>query len=326
MKTHPRRGAVLASIILMGTGPIAFTPPAYADTTARKKGEVEARVEVRKDVEYGRVDAESLKLDLYLPAEQTAALRPGLVFIHGGGWSGGDKQEFADKAQEMAGRGYVAISVNYRLAPKHRYPAAIEDVQRAVRWLRRNADAYHVDPERIGAMGASAGGHLASMLGVRETRGLKEPSDAYSARVNCVVDYFGRMDLTLEPIGTGWTDYRPAFLGKSKAEAPELYAEASPITYVDAHTAPFLIVQGARDKQVQPPQSERMLEALDRAGVEASLLLLSGAGHGFGGAPAQQAWDSAKAFLDRHLHPIGGRPSPPNTPLSGRNENRREKS
>lgn len=263
-----------------------------------------AAVQVESNVEYGREAGEALLLDLYLPAVDRSRLRPGIVFIHGGGWSGGDKSEFADKAKEMAGRGYVAISVNYRLAPKFKYPAAVDDVQLAVRWLKSRSADLHLDPDRIGAMGASAGGHLAAMLGVRDGRGRVAGgvnSLELQARVRCVVDYYGRMDLGLEPVSSGFTEFRIGFIGHTKAESPDLYAEASPITHVDARTAPFLLVHGARDPQVDPAQSIRMLAALEKANVEATLVLLGNQGHGFKGASARQAWDTAKAFLDRQL-------------------------
>lgn len=263
------------------------------------------RAEVRKDVEYGRADGERLLLDLYLPANGPAtaatALRPGIVFVHGGGWTGGDKSGWARQAAEMAGRGYVCVSVNYRLAPKHRYPAAVEDVQTAVRWLRAHAAEFRLDPRRVGSMGDSAGGHLASMLGVLDTLDRRVPADAPSSRVNCVVDYYGRMDLTLEPVGTGGVNYRPGFIGKSNEEGLALYQEASPINHIDARTVPFLIVQGTRDQQVEPAQSEHMMAALDKAGVEATLVMLAGQGHGFRGKPAQEAWTIVKAWLDRQL-------------------------
>ena len=260
-------------------------------------------VEVQKDVTYGVVEGESLKLDLYQMPAAGATLRPGIVFIHGGGWSGGDKSEFAAMAKEMAERGYVAVSVNYRLAPKYKFPANVEDVQRATRWLRVNGNLLKVDPRRIGAMGASAGGHLASMLGVMEAKGGSIPDQATASRVACVVDYYGRMDLTLEPTSSSFHDYRPDYIGKTKADALELYREASPLFHIDKQTCPFLIVQGARDGQVEPVQSETMMIALDKAGIETSLLLLGGQGHGFSGDGAKQAWTAAKEFLDRHLKP-----------------------
>jgi len=258
-------------------------------------------VKVEKNVEYGKEGGENLLLDLYTPIDDRIQLRPGIVFIHGGGWTGGDKAEFSDKAKEMAGRGYVAVTVNYRLAPKHRFPAAVEDVQRAVRWLKSRSTELRLDPDRIGAMGSSAGGHLAAMLGVKDGREKGGASNEPSSRVHCVVDYYGRMDLNIEQAGTNFTDFRPVFIGKTKPEGTELYAEASPITYVDQKTAAFLIVHGSKDPQVEPINSLKMFSALEKVGVEASLLMLANEGHGFKGALARQAWESAKAFLDRQL-------------------------
>lgn len=268
------------------------------------RGQEALKVREEKDVEYGKVENESLRLDLYTPAEPGKALRPALVFVHGGGWSGGDKGEFTNYAKEMAGRGYVAVTVNYRLAPKFLYPAALDDVQSAVRWLRKNAEAYHLDPKRIGAMGASAGGHLVSLLGVRDTRDLEIAKKEPSSRVTCVVDYFGRMDLTFEePVGGGSHDYRPAFLGKTRAESAILYELASPITYVNKRTVPFFLAHGKKDKQVSFAQSERMLAALQRANIEATLLPLENSGHGFTSEEGEVAWKAAKEFLDKHLRP-----------------------
>ena len=148
-------------------------------------------------------------------------------------------------------------------------------------------------------MGASAGGHLAAFLGVHDTWDAGETaSKGLSSRVNCVVDYYGRMDLNLKQ---GGTDFRPAYAGKPSGDSTDAYREASPITYVDSHTVPFLIVQGARDPQVWPDQSQRMLEALDKANIPVSLLLLGGQGHGFGGEADKLAWETAKSFLDAHL-------------------------
>jgi acetyl esterase/lipase len=263
-------------------------------------------IKVRKNIEYGQAGGESLKLDLYRP-EDGSGLRPGLVFVHGGGWCEGDKEGWSEKAVEMARRGYVAISVNYRLAPQHRYPAGLDDVRAAVRWFRSQAVEYNLDRRRIGAVGDSAGGHLAAFLGLYGPTNSAFPEDASVSRVHCVVNYFGRMDLTMEPTSESYTDFREAFIGKTKDEALELYQEASPVRYVNANASPFLILQGTKDGQVEPIQSQKMFGALDAAGVEASLLMLAGAGHGFEGAPAELAWDAAKSFLDRHLLRSTGR-------------------
>ena len=265
---------------------------------AQSKVEEVSLTTIEKNIEYGKADGESLKLDLYLPTKKTGdenALRPAVVFVHGGGWVGGDKSGWSMQAKELAQNGYVAISINYRLAPKHPYPAAVQDCQAAVRWLRVNAVKYHVAVDRIGSMGDSAGGHLASYLGVRDH---EIPDVKTSSKVNCVVDYYGRMDLALSG---GAHDFRPDFIGKSLPGGLEEYKAASPITYVDKTSAPFLIVQGANDPQVEPVQSYNMMTALNKAGVEATLIVLSGQGHGFNGRPAKDAWKAAKSFFDRHL-------------------------
>ncbi len=159
-------------ILFFALAPLGKAEPVR--TTLSQSG-----VEIMRDLVYGSEGEEKQKLDLYLPAAGEA-LRPAIVFIHGGGWSGGSRGGWSKQAEEMARLGYVAISIEYRLAPKHKYPAAVIDCQGAVRWLRVNSEKYKVDPERIGSMGDSAGGHLAAMLGVRETYPGSAPKDAPS--------------------------------------------------------------------------------------------------------------------------------------------------
>ena len=270
---------------------------------------VHAAPPTERNVVYGVVNGESLYCDVYRPKD-TQTNHPAIVFIHGGGFRGGDKSQFGWHANQVIEQGYVAFSLNYRLAPKDLYPAAIDDCQRAVRWIRAHADKYGVDPDRIGAAGSSAGGHLVSMLGTCDTL---HPADddlaKFSSKVSCVVNYFGP------------TDFRPAvnspravatlanFLGKSAQEAPDLYAEASPITHVSKTSAPFLSLHGSSDTSIPIAQSEKLTEALKQAGVEATLLTLDGAGHGFhnqvDSENAQKAWKAAMEFLDRHLKPAG---------------------
>lgn len=260
-----------------------------------------------RNVVYGTAGGQSLLLDVFRP-KASEGPRPAVIFIHGGGFRGGDKSQFSWYANQLAGKGYVAFSINYRLAPKNLYPAAVDDCQRAVRWVRANAAEYGIDPNRIGAAGSSAGGHLVAMLGTCETlHGTNDDLDGYSSKVNCVVNYFGP------------TDFRPAanspravqalanFLGKTAAEAPELYAEASPITHVGKDSAPCLSLHGSSDTSIPIAQSEKLTQALAAAGVEAALVTIEGAGHGFHNQAdsenAQKAWQAAVAFFDRHLQP-----------------------
>ena len=266
-----------------------------------------ARVRVVRDVSYGP-DARNV-MDLYLP-EVPAAPRPLVVCIHGGGWAGGDKRGYAWLAEELARRGYVAASVTYRFAPASRAPAQMDDVQRAVRWLRKNAATYGLDPERVGAIGGSAGGHLASYLALADTR---DNSDgdlaAYSSRVRCAVDCYGPVDLEAmmksasAPIVQG-------FIGRPLEGNEQAYRDASPHFLVKDRPPPFLIIHGTRDVgtargQVPMEQSERFHEKLRRAGGDATLLKLDGAAHGFTGnganKHAQEALAAAAEFFDKHL-------------------------
>ena len=136
---------------------------------------------IERDVQYGQVNGQKLLLDVYRPAAGQA-LRPAVLFVHGGGWSMGSKENFKDEAMGLAKFGYVTFSIDYRLAADGRnlWPAQLDDTQRAVRWVRAHADKYHIDPQRIGALGHSAGGQLVAFLGTRDTR---DNSDARAGQL-----------------------------------------------------------------------------------------------------------------------------------------------
>jgi len=259
----------------------------------------------RKDLVYGEVAGARLQLDLY-PAEKGEGPRPALVMIHGGGWRAGSKEAYAGVAPRFTREGITVFSVGYRLAPAHRYPAQVDDVQRAVRWIRSKATEFGIDPARLGAMGHSAGGHLAQMLGVRDTRDNSDPALAnYSSRVQCVVNVFGPTDLTSPHLPASTGSILANFLGKTRDEAPEIYRDASPLTFVDRNSAPTLFCHGTEDPLVPLSQSVLCMEALRRAGVEANIVVVEGAGHGWrddspGGTQVNEA---ILAFLKKHLRP-----------------------
>lgn len=262
-----------------------------------------------KDVVYGTAGGQELKLDVCRPANQQGLL-PAVLFVHGGGWSGGDKRDFTQLAAGTAGAGYVTFNANYRLVAngKNTYPAALDDVQRAVRWIRANADRYQVDPERIGALGASAGGHLVALLGTRDTRHNSDKAlAAYSSRVTCVVDLFGPTDLTAPFPRKAWGTFDVQalvehFLGGAPADLKEQYREASSLFQVDKKTVPFLIFHGTADPLVPLDQSQRLDEALRKAGIESKLIIFEGEGHGFAKRENQDAFAKATLeFLNRHL-------------------------
>ncbi|HPD15695.1 MAG TPA: alpha/beta hydrolase [Planctomycetota bacterium] len=265
-------------------------------------------VRIIRDVPYGPHGARNL-LDIYLP-EGGPAPRPLVICIHGGGWAGGDKRGYAALGELLARRGFAAVSLTYRFAPAWRAPTQMDDVQRAVRWLRKNAEEYGLDPKRFGAIGGSAGGHLASYLGLTETR---DNSDAelakYSSRVQCVVDCYGPVDL-VAMMSSASAPIVQGFIGKPLAGNEEDYRRASPVTYVAKDAPPFLILHGTRDVgtsrgQVPMEQSVEFHEKLRKAGAEATLIKVEGAGHGFSfGSPdpeIQKALAATLDFFTKHL-------------------------
>jgi acetyl esterase/lipase len=244
---------------------------------------------VQKDVEFGQAAGQRLLLDIYRPAQTGQDLHPAVVFIHGGGWEAGSKSEFEDIAKGLAGQGYVGFAVEYRLMKdgKNNYPAAVDDVQRAVRWVRAHAKDYFVDPNRIAALGGSAGGHLVSMLGTTDTRDNSDLELAgYSSRVNCVVDMFGPADLTRNfpnhnREGLDVQALLERFMGGPQPGRETLYREASPLYQIDSKTVPFLIFHGSADELVPVEQSRLLAEALKTAGVTVEYVEFEGEGHGF---------------------------------------------
>ncbi|HZO89382.1 MAG TPA: alpha/beta hydrolase [Chthonomonadaceae bacterium] len=266
-----------------------------------------SEIRVQKNVVYGTVNGTKLLLDVYQP-EAARGRRPGVVLVHGGGWMGGDKSYYEGIGQELARKGYVAFAINYRLAPLYHYPTQLDDVQRAVRWIRAHAGEYNLDPNRIGALGDSAGGHLVAFLGMRDTRDNADSELArYSSRVQCVVDLYGPTDFTLPAssvLNPQAIQILTLFFGKTQDQAPALYRDGSPILYVSGRAAPFLILHGTADTLVPIDQSQRLYNALRRAGVEATFVPMEKDGHGFLRPQNQQkAHALIEDFFARHLKP-----------------------
>lgn len=265
------------------------------------------------DIAYGKVDGQTLLLDVYRPTEPSAEPRPAVVFVHGGGWGAGDKRDFTDAARRLAQQGYVVLSVNYRLARAGRnlWPAQLDDVQRAVRWLRAHAQQYGVDPKRVGAIGHSAGGHLVACLATRETRDNSDAALAtFSSRLTCAIDMSGPVDLVTSD--NPQTDGIIAnLLGGRNADLPDLARDASPILFVDAKTAPVFIVHGRKDELVAVRHAEQFAAALRKAGVEVRSLIFDDEGHGLSNkANGERMIRESVAFLKSHLkgqteHPQG---------------------
>ncbi len=245
------------------------------------------------------------KADLYLPPKfEDGKKYPGVVIIHGGGWTGGKR----DAAREinigttLASHGYVCLSIDYLLhdaqSDKSCWPQNLHDCKTAVRWLRANAERLHLDTAHIGVIGGSAGGHLASMVGVTgKSDGLDPagPHGEHSCAVNCVVDLYG-------PAEFGSRDI--AILRKTRSEAPELYKAFTVLTHLDKNDPPFLIMHGTADETVPVAQSEILAAALKKHGVEHQLEIVEGAPHTFHLQPKEKDLRPiVLAFFDKHLKP-----------------------
>ncbi len=227
---------------------------------------------------------------------------PVVIYVHGGGWTDGDKASGGERErQELLVRGYLVVAVNYRLAPEYKFPAQIEDVKCAIRHLRANIAAYNLDPDRIGAWGNSAGGHLVSLLGVTDASASFEGGGGHadqSSRVQAVVDGCGPADLTQD--FSGFSSWGNRVFGVTESSS-QIIVRASPVTYVSSDDPPFLIVQGENDTLVPPSQSETLCQHLIAAGVPATLVMVENAGHGLkpvGGAMSPSRSEITQIIAD----------------------------
>jgi acetyl esterase/lipase len=246
----------------------------------------------------------SLRLDVYRPEAESIRPRPCVVWIHGGGWRGGSKSSGAQRLTPLvASGGYVGVSVEYRLIDVAIWPAQIHDCKAAIRYIRAQSGKLGVDPDKIGVWGASAGGHLVSLLGtsgdVKELEG-EIGTTGVSSRVACVVDFCGPSDFLLSGIGASGTGDRLsiALFGGLLKDRQDAARQASPVTHVTDDDPPFLIMHGTRDNTVNIRQSERLYEAQKQAGVSTIFVKVEGGGHGFGGP---EVGTRVRAFLDKHL-------------------------
>jgi acetyl esterase/lipase len=255
------------------------------------------------DVPYATAGGVELQLDLAQPARGNGPF-PAVLVIHGGAWREGGKEENRRLLIDFARRGYVAVSPEYRFCPKDTFPAQVHDVKAAVRFLRANASSLKIDSQRIGAMGFSAGAHLALFLGLTGPEdGLEgeAPKGAPSSRVQAIVDFYGPTDLSAADFSDQARSLIRDFLGGSMQEKRELAAKASPVTFVSAGDAPVLVFQGTRDPLVPHSQSVRLLERLAAAGVPGRIEFLLGAGHDWQEEEWEHAIEETFKFFDQHL-------------------------
>lgn len=281
-------------------------PPANLPQKPARTRVVPEDLEFLPDVEYGKGGERSLKLDILRPKKAPAQPMPVVVYIHGGAWRGGNKAGMPGLCNRLAQQGYFCVSVQYRFSQEAVFPAQIEDTKCAIRYLRAHAKQYNINPDRIGAWGHSAGGHLVALLGTagdaKDLEGKGGWQDQ-SSRIQCVIDCFGPADFTVIPKGLegvkeAMSSPVTQLLGGPVPQNMEKAAKASPITYVSKDDPPILIMHGDADPTVPISQSEKFYEALKKAGVDATLHVVKGAGHGFRGPEIEEV---TAAFFDKHL-------------------------
>lgn len=267
-----------------------------------------AGFKVVRDLDYVGSGNKRQMLDLYLPETKTTKPRPLVVYIHGGGWENGSKDQAGVLFNLLKDRDYAGASINYRLTNEAIWPAQIHDCKAAIRALRAHAAENQIDPEKIAVFGISAGGHLVSMLGV--TGGVKElegelgPHLTQSSRVTCVLDFCGPSNfLTFGGEGTIINVDDPKtglskLIGGTVKEKPDAAKSASPVNYITSDDAPFLLIHGDKDNIVRYAQATEFDAALEKAKIPATLITGTNGGHVFFSAPL---FERMRAFLDRHL-------------------------
>lgn len=266
------RSALLIATLALSTAALAQRVAAPAEPPAALKAEF--------DLVYGRTPEQELKLDIYRP--KSDAVLPACVLVHGGGWTGGDKERFRALGFALAEKGYVVANVEYRLAGAAKYPAAVQDCSLAVRWVRANAMRFGIDPKRIGAWGGSAGGHLVGLLAAAPDRFLTDDLKQTSAGVQATCIMAGPTDLTnatfvdsLRRAKEKSNSY--TWFGKLYDDAPELYRDASPLSHFTTTTGPILFLTGDLDN---PARDEAAIAKLKALGIPTKQTILKDAKHG----------------------------------------------
>lgn len=296
-----------APVIPAGQSPAAQSPGTESppSTTRESKLETDSRgftkrpsrlgetgVKVHFDVSYCEQKDPLQLADVYMPAAGDIEHQPrfpAIIAIHGGAWISGDKRFDALHCRKMAQKGYVVMAINYRLAPKHKHPAQIDDCREALRWLNEHAQEYHIDPEKLGVWGYSAGGHLAALMAT--DRREEDPP------IRVCVAGGAPCDLGMIP-----EDSRAlaGFLGGTRRALSDVYSKASPIEHVSSDDPPILLYHGDADELVPIAYASKMHKKLQECGVACEYLVLPGKSHIMAFVDAKGIATSID-FFDRHL-------------------------
>lgn len=255
----------------------------------------------RNDIEFARPGGVPLTLDASVPDGRGPFAT--VIVVHGGGWTNGSKRSYEKPLLPvLTAAGFAWFTINYRLAPQHRYPAALEDVEAAIRWVKSHAREFKVDPRRIALMGESAGGHLVALASVRATK---------ETRVAAVVDFYGPHDLVRRESERGEVGRNlRQFLGIDRLDEAGIakLREASPATYVKPGLPPFLFIHGTKDAAVPYDQSPLMCAKLKAAGNRCEVFTVEDAPHGIGPWEQNPAWQAYKPKMVEWLRATLGKP------------------
>lgn len=245
-------------------------------------------------VTYSKAGDRDLLLDIFLP--KSSGDHPAILVVHGGAWRSGNRKQLAAYAAMLAERGYVCFAIDYRLAPKYKFPAQIEDCRAAVKWIRKNASKYKVDPSRIGAIGYSAGGHLVSLLAVTGTAPDGENGNP-DTRIQVAAAGGAPTDFRWFPDNGRWAEF---WMGGDLSSETEKFRSASPAAFIDAGDAPVFFFSGSADELVPAAWTKACYFALKSAGVKTEFYTIADAGH-MQAAMDPIALKKACDFLDSEL-------------------------
>jgi acetyl esterase len=271
----------------------------------------EARTPTQDGLLYGTADGQPLTMDYYAP-KTSERLHPIAIVIHGGGYQRGDSKSGSEAyvADFLAPAGYAVFSVNYRLTPKYPYPYMVQDVQRAVRYIRYHAHEWNADPNKIALVGGSAGGFLSNMVGLLNAPGdahAADPVDREPARAQAVVSLYAQSSFEFVPLNADVHRLLdPLIAEKGEKEA---IREASPITYVNKHDPPFLEILGDKDEYIPMAEATNLQTALQKVGVRCDIITIPNGRHGTGGwnkLPNVPDWERQMTeWLNQRLHHTG---------------------
>lgn len=255
---------------------------------------VESEFEVREKIAYSTVGERELLLDALIP--EGDGPHPAVLVVHGGAWKSGNRKQLRSYADSLAKRGFVCFAIDYRLAPADKFPAQIDDCREAVKWIRQHSAEYKVDPDKLGAIGYSAGGHLVCLLG---TTG-EAPSESngnVDTRLQAVVAGGAPTDFRVMVDDGRWAEY---WMGGNLKTVPDKFLKASAAAFVDKNDPPIFFFNGTADELVPLAWSKSCHDALKACGVKSELHTIEGAGH-LQAAMNPKALEKAYTFLQHEL-------------------------